>query len=172
MVVAVGASPTIPAIRGIGSANVTTAADLARNGEVTGDAVVVIGGGLIGCDVALYLAQQRKKVTIVECGPFAEDMNPISRMALIPMLHELGVVIAPVTLREFTVGGLIATGLDGKEQTVRADSVVIATETAPTDALASRLESELYELLVVGDCAGARGMTRAIHEGFVAGWRV
>ncbi len=149
-----------------------TAADLMLGGKRTGRSVIVAGGGLVGCDVALHLAQQGKRVTIVEAGPLAEDVNLVSRMALVPMLLELGVVIAPLTIREFTADGLSGVGPDGKDQRIRADDVVLALGAVARDGLASRLRSEAREVHAVGDCASPRGITRAIHEGFVAGSRI
>jgi 2-enoate reductase len=172
VVIAVGAAPRMPPVPGIDGDNVITAVDLTLNDKATGHSVIVVGGGLVGCDVALYLAQQGKKVTIVESGALAEDMNPISRMALVPMLSELGVVIAPLAVREITADGLIGAGSDGKDQMIPADNVVVSLGAVPRNTLAARLENEVNELYVVGDCAIPRGITPAIHEGFVAGWRI
>ena len=111
-------------------------------------------------------------MTIVESEPLALGMNPISRMALLPMLQELGVGVAPLSIRGLGAEGLIGTDADGKDRTVRADHVVIALGSAPRRELAARIEGNVDELFVVGDCAGARGITRAIREGFAAGWRI
>jgi hypothetical protein len=120
----------------------------------------------------LYLAQQKKRVTIVEAGPLALDMNPISRMALLPLLQELGVAVAPLSIRELRAGGLIGTNADGEDLKIRADRIIIALGSVPRRELAARIEGGVDELFVVGDCAGPRGITRAIREGFAAGWRI
>ncbi len=172
VVVAIGAEPIVPPIRDAGSETIMMAADLARNGEIAGDSVIVAGGELVGCEVALYLAQQGKRVTIVERTALAADVNPISQMTLIPMLRQLGVTVVPLSIREFTAAGLTGTDENGRHHTLRADRIVIALGAVPRRSLASRLEGEVGELFVVGDCGGSRGITRAIREGFAAGWRI
>jgi NADPH-dependent 2,4-dienoyl-CoA reductase/sulfur reductase-like enzyme len=172
VVVAVGGTPVVPSVSGVRGENVLMAADLVHGRAIAEDVVVVVGGQQAGCDVALYLAQQKKRVTIVETGPLALDMNPISRMALLPMLQELGVAVAPLSIRELGASGLIGTDADGKDRTIRADRIIIALGSVPRRELATRLEEGVDELFVVGDCAGPCGITRAIREGFAAGWRI
>jgi 2-enoate reductase len=172
VVVAVGATPVVPSVPGVRGENVLMAADLAHDGAIAEDMVAVVGGQQTGCDIALYLAQQKKRVTIVEAGPLALDMNPISRMALLPLLQELGVAVAPLSIRELRAGGLIGTNADGEDLKIRADRIIIALGSVPRRELAARIEGGVDELFVVGDCAGPRGITRAIREGFAAGWRI
>jgi len=66
VIIAAGSKPFIPEIPGIGRDNVATATDLLLGKKKVKDSAVVVGGGLIGCETALWLAQQGKKVTLVE----------------------------------------------------------------------------------------------------------
>jgi 2,4-dienoyl-CoA reductase (NADPH2) len=75
-------------------------------------------------------------------------------------------------IREFGAEGLIGTDADGKDRTVCADHVVIALGSVPRRELALRIEGNMDEIFVVGDCADPRGITRAIREGFAARWRI
>lgn len=172
VVVAVGAAPRMPAIPGIDDPNVITAVDLTLHDRPTGDVVVVAGGGQVGCDVALHLARLGKHVTIIETEPLAHDANPISRMVLTSMLAEHGVLVVAASIGRLGADGMVCTDSDGRERTLEADTVVIALGAVPRDALVRRLEGEVRELYVVGDCASPGNITRAIHEGFVAGWRI
>ena len=95
-----------------------------------------------------------------------------SRMALLPMLFEAGVVIENMTIKEFTVEGLIAIDLEGKEHTLKADTIVLALGAEPMNKLGEALKDNVSELYVVGDCTSPRNIWAAIHEGFVAGWRI
>ena len=172
VVVATGASPKIPTIPGIKNEKVITPAELMLDKKSAGDVVIVAGGGLVGCETALFLAQEGKKVTIVETLPVAYDINWISRMALLPMLFESEVIIENMTIKEFTVEGLIAIDLEGKEHTLKADTIVLALGAEPMNKLAEALKENVSELYVVGDCRSPRNIWAAIHEGFVAGWRI
>ena len=88
------------------------------------------------------------------------------------MLQGLGVAVAPLSIRGLEAVGLIGTDADGRDRTVRADHVVIALGSVPRRELAARIGGNVDELFVIGDCAGPRGITRAIREGFAAGWRI
>jgi 2,4-dienoyl-CoA reductase (NADPH2) len=58
VVVACGAKPRIPEIPGIGGENVCLAEDILAEKVIPGKKVAIIGGGPLGCDIALYLAQK------------------------------------------------------------------------------------------------------------------
>lgn len=65
VVVATGSVPVIPTIPGIDKRNVVVAVDLLKNNEDTGKHIIVVGGGLVGCETALHLAQKGKSVTVI-----------------------------------------------------------------------------------------------------------
>jgi 2-enoate reductase len=69
VIVATGSSPIIPGIFGIDKPCVITCIDLMLGKKEAGDKVVVIGGGMIGCETAVWLAEQGKQVTVVEMMP-------------------------------------------------------------------------------------------------------
>lgn len=68
VIIAAGSSPLVPPIPGIHGENVTIVNNYYLEKEKVGDEVVVLGGGLAGCEAAIHLAQEGKKVTIVEMG--------------------------------------------------------------------------------------------------------
>ena len=82
VVLAAGVVTSVPQIKGIDGAGVLTAKEV-LNGARVGDTVVVIGGGLVGCETAEYLAKQRKKVTIVE---MLDEVAGVMPLALRKML--------------------------------------------------------------------------------------
>ena len=94
VIIAVGADPLIPDIPGIAHPSVVWAGDVLTGAAKVGDRVVVAGGGHIGCETALYLAQQGKKATVVEMmDNLALDANSMSRSALLGLMQENGVAI-------------------------------------------------------------------------------
>lgn len=174
VVVAAGASPLIPSIPGIDNENIITALDLHLNKRKTGDTVVVAGGGLVGSESALSLAQEGKKVTIVEMLPeIACDMNVVSRMALLKELADIGVeILTNMTIKEFTDDGLIVSDKEGEKQVIKADTVVLALGSKSEDKLARELRDKVDELYVAGDCANLQKIGSAVHGGFAAGWQI
>ena len=172
VVVATGASPFMPDIPGIGGDHVVIAGDLVLHDRPTGASVVVAGGGMVGCEIALDLAQAGKQVTILEAAPLAADINPINGLTLVGMVAGAGVDVLPFTLAAVTSEGVVGVGPDGGEHVVQAETVVIALGGVARDSLARELEGRVDELYAVGDCARPRSITEAVHDGFVAGWRI
>lgn len=176
IVVATGAAPLIPNIPGIENEKVVTAVDLHLGKKKAGREVIVVGASLVGCDSALYLAQEGKKVTIVKMRSgteVASEINMISRAALLSMLAEKGVtILTNMTIKKFTAQGLIVTDKEGKERALKADTIVLALGAKSESKLAEDLKDKVSELYVVGDCVSPRKIGEAMHEGFVAGWRI
>ncbi|MDR1573953.1 MAG: FAD-dependent oxidoreductase, partial [Clostridiales Family XIII bacterium] len=76
LVIAVGAEAIVPPIPGIDNPKVVVANDLSEDGISIGQNVVILGGGLVGCEASVHLAQEGKKVTVVEMLPgVAADAN-------------------------------------------------------------------------------------------------
>jgi 2-enoate reductase len=172
VVVATGATPTLPPIPGIKNKNIMTVEDLMIGKRPAGDVVVVVGGAMVGCETALFLAQKEKKVIIIELLPLAYDVNMINRMALLEMLFAKEVTVANMRIKEFTPEGVIATDLEGKNQVLRADTIILAMGSESKKGLVGNLEDRFEEVYVVGDCVSPRDIGKAIHEGFVAGWQI
>jgi 2-enoate reductase len=172
LVKATGAIPAVPAIPGIRNERVITVVDLMLGEKSAGEVVIVAGGGMVGCEAALFLAQEGKKVTIIETLPLAYDINLINRLSLLELLFDKGVTIANVTIKEFTPEGVIGTDLDGKDETFKADTIILALGSEPRHEIYKDLKGKVREMYIVGDCASPRNIGKAIHEGFVAGWRI
>jgi thioredoxin reductase len=174
VVVAVGASPLLPDIPGIEKDKNITVVDLYLEKKEIGDTVIVAGGGMTGCDAALYLAQEGKIVTVVEMLPeIARDLNFISRIALLEKLAENEVtILTNMNIREFTDEGLMAIDKEGKDQILKADAVVLALGAKSESKLVKDLVHTDFELFKIGDCVSPRRIGEAIHEGFVTGWQI
>ncbi len=90
LVIAVGAEPIIPPIPGIDRTNVIVANYLPENHEKVGQKVVILGGGLVGCETAVHLAQEGKDVTVVEMlNDVCADANGRHRPLLMAQLNRL-----------------------------------------------------------------------------------
>lgn len=167
VVVATGAAAAIPEVPGVKSANVATAIDVLLGKAKVGKEVVVVGGGLVGCETALCLAQMGKGVTIVEMLPdIALDVGLAEKMALFKLFAENKVRwFTNVKLDEITKEGLVARDKEGRKQTFKADSVVLAVGMQSEDRLYRELEGKVPELYKIGDARQPRRIINAIHEG-------
>jgi 2-enoate reductase len=165
---ATGSIPIIPEIPGIEKEKVGIAGDVLLGKKKVGKSVVVVGGGLVGCETALYLAQKGKKVTIVEIlGGIARDMFAINRMHLIKLLIDSGVrILMETTVSEITDDGVVVIDKDGKRSKLENDSVVLALGLKADRKLADALGDTVSETRVIGDCVEPRKVMDAVWEGF------
>jgi 2-enoate reductase len=147
---------------------VITAIDLLLNRRNVGESVVIVGGGLIGCETALHLAQQGKKLTILEIlDSVARDIYSANRMHLLKLLDDAGVKILTETkILEITDQGIIISDKYGKKSTLAADSVVLALGLAPERGLLEALTDKVPEVHAIGDCVEPRRVINAIWEAF------
>jgi len=167
VILAMGASPLIPEIPGVNGGNVATASDILLGKKEAGDKVVVIGGGEVGSELAWFLAEQGKKVTIVEMlYGVAVTMNMFSRFYLVDKLAELGIeILTNTTAKEITDKGVVAVDINGNKQVIEADTVVIAVGFTSNNGLGEKLRGEIPEVYTIGDCVKLGKIWEAIHGG-------
>ncbi len=165
VVLAAGAQPATPPIFK-GHKNAVLAWDVLRQKADVGQNVVIIGGGLVGVGVAEWLAARGKTITIVEMlKRIAADAPPFDRMGLMQRLAEHKVRMLPSTIAEKMEGNtLVVSKEGGAQETLAADTVVIAVGAKPNQALLSALQGKVAEVYTVGDCVQPRRAYQAIHE--------
>jgi len=170
VVIATGATHWIPDIPGADGDNVATASDILLGRKKAGKKVVIIGGGVVGSELAWFLAEQGKKVTIVEMlGAVAMDMNMFSRLYLLDKLAELGVNMAvDTTAREITNKGVVAIDAEGKRKVIEADTVILAAGFKSNNPLEKELKGVVPEVYAIGDCVKPGKIEGAISSA----WRV
>ena len=172
VIVADGAVPAVPRIPGIQRPNVVTAADVLAGRTPAGKNVVVIGGGMVGCETGHFLAIRGHTVNIVEMlESLASDMNVIAvRQRLLNGLAENEVrQYAGVTCEEITDNCLTITTPEGKRERIPADTVVIAAGFNPRTGLFRSLRGMVPELYHIGDSAQPAGILEAIGSGLSTG---
>ncbi len=115
VILALGGIPIIPDIPGINGPQVVTAQDVLFGKKQTGHEVVVIGGGLVGCETGHFLAEKGKKVTIIEMlKRIAAEMGPMVRRRLMDGLKQYQVVmVTEAKCEEIAAGGVTVTKTDG-----------------------------------------------------------
>lgn len=174
VVIAAGATPMVLDIPGIARHNVITANDVLAGKIKTRMTVAVIGGGMIGCETADFLASKGKKVTIVEIlDKLAQDMMPMIRHSLLDRLTEKGVTLLTGTQVEEVIDfGLIVRDKEGRVRKSDIETIVLAAGARACPVTAKSLEGQGFEMYVIGDCLEARRIKEAVREGFHAGLTV
>ena len=169
LIVAVGAEPVIPAIEGIDDDNVIFATQVPEKMSEIGKKVVIIGGGLVGCEMGVYLAQEDREVTVLETGPkLAPDSNPRHRPILLELLSGLAETKTCTTAINIVPEGVVAAGPEGQPELFEADTVLVAAGMKPLGAEAYSLRGLAPKTSFIGDCVAAKNIREAVFRGFHA----
>ena len=182
VICAVGADPIIPSQFGIPGDNYILGTDLHNEGVEVGKKVVIMGGGLVGCETGLHLAETGHEVTIIEMAPeIAAETTAAHRRALkVRMgLHPDMVggqntkpgLIPPVLAtstkcKEITPEGVVAILPDGTEHLFAADTVVCALGLRPRANLVDELRRTKHNFIPIGDCTKTQQVTQAVRAGY------
>ena len=176
VIVATGAVPIIPQIPGVNGNNVVLAADVLTGKKSVGNKVVILGGGMVGCEVADFLHEEagKKDITILEMLPkVAMDVGPTLRWVVRKRLKDFEIYIkTAVTVTEITPHGVF-TMCGGSTEFLAADSIVIAVGHEPSDKLARQIEGKAgVSVRLVGDCDKVATIAEAVESGFRTGLQV
>jgi len=173
IIAALGARPIKPQIPGIDGANVMSAQDAYSNASTVGKKAVIIGGGLVGVELGIYLAQQGKDITILELQDrMTLQWGSLHTLALTVQIRDLGIKVCTSTnTTKITPAGVSATGPDGDAE-YPADTVIYATGQSPADDEAFALHDLSDEFYQVGDCLAPKNIMNATHTAFVAAYDI
>lgn len=168
VVVATGSLPIVPRIAGMDSADVVIANDVLTHQKTVGDKVVIVGGGVVGCETALYLAREGRQVTVIELqAGLGGDMYYINRQHMLLLLKEANVTLLTQSrVLEIEPTGIVYADIAGTRQTLAADSIVLAVGFRSQGALTEQLQGQVPEVFAVGDCLAPRKVMEAMQEAY------
>ncbi len=173
IVVAAGSVPVMPKVPGIDDKKVIGCMEAFAHPEKVGQKVIVIGGGLVGCEMALEYAQDGKEVTVVEALPkilSAGIPSPIPNGQMIPDLfeHHHVAVLENHCLSAVEDGRVILES-DGQKKALDADSVVIAVGFRPVPSIAQELQGCGAAVYEIGDGQKVSTILHAVWDGYEVG---
>ena len=168
IILAVGARPLIPEIPGLPGERLFTPEEALEQSRPMGEKILIIGGGMVGCEVAEYLADKGKRVTIVEKLPeIAGGMDGSTRRLLLERLNRLSVrMITGAEVLSFQ--GETAILRQAGERVEAETEAVVAAMGAAADRTCEDFRSCGLPFHSIGDCASVRDIAAAIQEGFAA----
>ncbi|MDR0852262.1 MAG: NAD(P)/FAD-dependent oxidoreductase, partial [Clostridiales Family XIII bacterium] len=171
VIVAVGAEPILPPIPGIDHPKVVSANSLSDDDVKIGQSVVILGGGLVGCEAAVYLAMQGKAVTVVEMlSGVCIDANIKHGPMVRNKMAEFDVKIMTETKGlEVTDEGLVVSGRDAQKQILAADTIVVAVGQRSLRGTVESLKDTAPLVLYIGDCVKPGNLAEAMTGGYYAG---
>lgn len=166
---AVGAHSAAPRIPGIDSVNVADAWKVLAGEQQVYGTVAVIGGGMVGCETAEYLAARGCKVSVIE---MMDKIAAGESTTILPTLLEnyktYGVEQYPShKVKEFRMDTVVCENKDGAEVTIPCDYIVLAMGARSNEFDAAALEAASIPVYSIGDAAGkAADISNAIRTGY------
>ena len=168
VIFATGARPVIPEFLKEND-NVFAAQDVLMNKTDLGKGrVAVIGGGLVGCETADFLAERGNEVTLFEMLPdICPDAGKATSVYLQDKLRDLRVDIKTGAKVKKIDGNTISYEHEGKEgKLAGVDAIVIAMGYAPNRKLQGLFDNSKAEYFEIGDCKKVADAMEGIHSGF------
>lgn len=168
LIIAAGATPFLPPLPGIDNKNVILATEAESGVHAIGNKVVILGGGLVGCETAINLSREGKYVTIIEMrDELAADVNEFHKMALDIELENIHSETNTAG-KYINESGIMCTNQNGEEVFFEADTIICAVGLRPCQDVVNELINLTPEYYVIGDCKRPRQVTQAVSEAYYA----
>ena len=160
IILATGSTPLILPIPGLSDCGYVTAQDMLDGKAQMGKNVLVVGGGMVGCEAAEYLAERGHQVAVIEMKDvIAADVTPENRRYMFENFEENHVLLRPgAKVTQFYADGVDYALVDGSTGSLRGyDNIVLAMGSRSNTALKETAEKVAGQVLVIGEAAKAPG---------------
>ena len=169
VILAVGSTPIVPQLPGIDGDNVVVVNDYYIQKEKVQDSVVVLGGGLAGCECAVHLGMEGKQVHLVEMRDIlAADCNIRHKPILMKQVEKYATSHLGHTGLRITNEGVVCKAPDGSEVLIPGKTVICAVGQRANRADVDALRFSAPFVREVGDCVRPANITKAVYEGYHA----
>ena len=169
LIIAVGSTPLVPPISGLDGENVVIVNNYYQEKDKVGDDVVVFGGGLAGCECAIHLGMEGKKVHLVEMRDMlAPDANVRHRPLLLKEIEKYVTVHTGYKGLEVSREGILCEDKDGQKVMVPGRTVICALGQRSRTDIAEELQDAAPFVRVIGDAAKVSTITNAVYQGYHA----
>lgn len=174
IIVAAGSRPFVPNIRGIQSNHVITVNDYHHHINDIEDSVILLGGGLAGCELAIHLAREGKSVSLIEMNnKLSPDANIRHRPLLLQEIEKSGIhVFMKHRGIEINEKGVLCEMENGDAVLIEGKSVILALGQKPRREVVEDLVDAAPIVKMIGDCVKASTITNATYQGHHAAMNI
>lgn len=167
VVCAVGADYMVPPIPGIDSMKMRFLPDLEKEDPAFGERVVILGGGLVGCETAIHLNRQGVEVTVLELhAEIATDAPLVHRLGILQELGKGVRVMTSTTAARITDEGVVAAGADGTTALLPCDTVFCAAGLRARVQFRESLRFVAPRFITVGSCVQPSTVFQAVSQAY------
>ena len=170
IILAVVSSPIMLRIEGIDHPKAVFGVDALLGKKAVGEKVVVVGGGLVGCEIALGYEQEGKEISIVEALDEimkTGDVPGMNKTMLLDAFEYYGTEILTNTrLKTVNDDGALVLMADGAEQTIPADTVIMSVGYRPLPSARTKLAGCGAEIYEIGDGSKVGNVLTCIRDAY------
>lgn len=169
LMVAVGADPMMPPIKGIDGKQVISCIDAFPQLDTLAQKTVIIGGGTIGCELAVDLAERGKEAVVVEMtANLNAAANRLYKIALAGKMAEFDTIqtMTETACMEITPDSVKVRKPDGTEESIPCGNVIMATGLRSRKELAQSFFGIVPETYILGDCRKVGLVKNATEDAF------
>jgi 2,4-dienoyl-CoA reductase-like NADH-dependent reductase (Old Yellow Enzyme family)/thioredoxin reductase len=177
IITAAGANEVIPQIPGIDGPNVCSALEIEKHGSL-GETIVIIGGGMTGCETAYDLSLDGKRITLVESlDSLFPERDTVSKKYSMPVFVRISRdenirILTGTSCLSVDKAGVSVRKPDGSEEYIPADTVIYSVGLSAETVLVDSLWDCAPDIIPVGDCVKPRLIFDAVSEGFFAAMNI
>lgn len=169
LIIAVGSEPLVPPIKGLDGDNVVVVNNYYLEKDKVTDDVVVFGGGLAGCECAIHLGMEGKRVHIVEMrDALAPDANVRHRPLLLAEIDRYATVHTGCKGLEVRPDGVLCETPEHEKVLIPGTSVICALGQRSRSRVVESLQDAAPFVRVIGDAGRVSTITNAVYEGYHA----
>lgn len=163
----VGSKPAFPPIPGVDGGNVVTAQYAFENPEQLGKKVAIIGGGLVGCELAIFLDMEGLQTDVIEMGNVINAPGLSAQGTAVKReMRKRGMEVTFNATAEKITGEGLYYVQDGEEKLLEADTVIVATGQKPLDEEAFAFAPYAPEFQMIGDCSSVANIMTAVRNAY------
>jgi 2,4-dienoyl-CoA reductase-like NADH-dependent reductase (Old Yellow Enzyme family)/thioredoxin reductase len=176
LILAHGAAPFIPPLPGVDSPHVVSAVDVLSGRKAVKGAVIIIGGGLVGCETGEFLLEKEPGVTSVAIlemlDRMAANISSSYRPFFLGRLKKMGIRMETQTQVEKITGNGVEVIRKGTPEFIAGDAVILAVGLKPNPEIIESFRGLAPEVYTIGDGLKPRMIKEAIEEGFAVGIKI